>query len=466
MKLFHKIFLCFVVLFGIAFQVTGCLLVNFVYKNAIDQEKKYAFQEFQHNKYILQSILYLQPELFVENQDNMNLIKNFTVPIAFYKTDGQCVFSNISIQPQMTMPEKSENHKIEFQMLSGKGENYIYTSEYVRQGNTEGYLVTETNISATVNRQKDVIRYLQKIYMVLFFISFPLIILMTDLIASPIRKVGKATRRIAEGRYSERICIKGKDEISELAFDFNQMAGQIEKKISELSNATKAKEEFTANFAHELKTPLTSVIGYADMLYQRELPRNQVRDAAEYILNEGMRLEALSLKLMDLFILDRQDFLLEGLSVKELFENLKQSMQPICSKYGTRLHEDIEDGYIDVDYDLIKTMILNLIDNSGKAESKDIWFTGKKRKNSYFVCIKDNGRGIPSDEIDRITEAFYMVDKSRSRKQHGAGLGLALVSKIVEIHKAKMKIESDGKSGTIVKIKFHLSEGESNDQKI
>ena len=293
-----------------------------------------------------------------------------------------------------------------------------------------------------------------------------LIILMTDLIASPIRKVGKATRRIAEGRYSERICIKGKDEISELASDFNQMAGQIEKKISELSNATKAKEEFTANFAHELKTPLTSVIGYADMLYQRELPRNQVRDAAEYILNEGMRLEALSLKLMDLFILDRQDFLLEGLSVKELFENLKQSMQPICSKYGTRLHEDIEDGYIDVDYDLIKTMILNLIDNSGKAESKDIWFTGKKRKNSYFVCIKDNGRGIPSDEIDRITEAFYMVDKSRSRKQHGAGLGLALVSKIVEIHKAKMKIESDGKSGTIVKIKFHLSEGESNDQKI
>lgn len=158
MKLFHKIFLCFVVLFGIAFQVTGCLLVNFVYKNAIDQEKKYAFQEFQHNKYILQSILYLQPELFVENQDNMNLIKNFTVPIAFYKTDGQCAFSNISIQPQMTMPEKSENHKIEFQMLSGKGENYIYTSEYVRQGNTEGYLVTETNISATVNRQKDVIR--------------------------------------------------------------------------------------------------------------------------------------------------------------------------------------------------------------------------------------------------------------------------------------------------------------------
>ena len=136
MKLFHKIFLCFILIFGIAFQIAGFLLIDFASRNAISQEKKYAFQEFQHNKYILQSILYLQPELFVENQDNMNLIKNFTVPIAFYKTDGQCVFSNISIQPQMTMPEKSENHKIEFQMLSGKGENYIYTSEYVSYTDT------------------------------------------------------------------------------------------------------------------------------------------------------------------------------------------------------------------------------------------------------------------------------------------------------------------------------------------
>ncbi len=466
MKLFHKIFLCFVVLVGIAFQVSGYLLVNFAYENVIEQEKKYAFQEFQHNKYILQSILYLQPELVVENRGDMNLIKNFTVPIAFYKTDGQCVFSDMSLQPQISMSEKAENYTVAFQMLCNKGENYIYVSGYVRQGDVEGYLVSETNISGTVNRQEDMIRYLQKICIVLFFLSVPLIILLTNCIAGPIRKVSRATKRIAEGRYSERICIKGKDEISELAADFNQMAGQIEKKISELSETAKAKEEFTANFAHELKTPLTSVIGYADMLYQRELPRNQVRDAAEYILKEGMRLEALSLKLMDLFILDRQDFLLESSSAKELFENLKQNMQPICSKYGTKLHEHIEDGYIDADYDLFKIMILNLIDNSGKAEGEDIWITGNKRNNSYLICVKDNGRGVPPEELSRITEAFYMVDKSRSRKQHGAGLGLALVSKIIEIHKAEMQIESDGKNGTVVKIKFHLSERGVNEQNI
>jgi signal transduction histidine kinase len=93
-----------------------------------------------------------------------------------------------------------------------------------------------------------------------------------------------------------------------------------------------------------------------------------------------------------------------------------------------------------------------LVDNSIKADCKDIWISGKEENGVYFICVKDNGKGIPPEELGKITEAFYMVDKSRSRKQHGAGLGMALVSKIVEIHKAKMKIESD--AGTEIHISF------------
>lgn len=467
MKLFYKIFLCFVLLFGIAFQVAGYMLINYAYGNAIGQEKKYAFQEFQQNKYILQSILYMEPELFEGGADSLpDMAGKFTVPVTIYDEDGVCIFSNIGAQPEFLGFNGEDDDKIAFQIFREGEESYIFVYDCITQGDIKVCLVTETDISSVVNTQKSMIKYFQKIYVAILCISFPVIFLLTKVLTGSIKKVGKAARRIAQGNYSERISTEGKDEISDLAADFNQMAQQVEEKIAELSDVAKQKEDFAANFAHELKTPLTSVIGYADMLYRRELTKEEVKSAAEYILSEGMRLESLSLKLMDLFVLDKQEFLLEKMSVKEMFENLEQGIEPVCRKCGTTLHMDMEDSIIEVDYDLFKTMILNLVDNAVKANCKDVWIDGKQGRNTYKIRIKDNGKGIPPKELGRITEAFYMVDKSRSRKMHGAGLGMALVSKIVKIHSAEMKIESDGKTGTVVSISFRLQGGGMDEENI
>lgn len=202
--------------------------------------------------------------------------------------------------------------------------------------------------------------------------------MLTSALTRSINKVNKAVKRIAEGGYSERILLKGQDEVSELAASFNQMAEKVEEKIGELSDIARQKEDFTANFAHELKTPLTSVIGYADMLYQKALPREQVKEAAGYILSEGMRLESLSLKLMDLFVLDKNDFILETMPVREIFDNLKFGLEPVCEKRGVILHLDIAQGELQTDYDLFKTMMLNLVDNAVKADSRDVWVTGRQ----------------------------------------------------------------------------------------
>lgn len=464
MKLFHKIFLCFIVIFGITFQGAGYLLINFTYKNSVEQEKRLAFQNFQYNQYILQSILYSKPEFFSENENQMEGIsKHFTVPVAIYGTDGKYYFSNVELLPEEIDFSEEEDDRISFQILKKVGKSYIFVCDYVRQGEKEMYLVTQTDISMVINNQKRVMDYFQKIYLLILCISFPVIFLLTKALTASLKKVGEAAGKIAQGNYSKRINIEGKDEISELASGFNQMAGQVEEKIAELSDVAKQKEDFAASFAHELKTPLTSVIGYADMLYQRDLPREDVKSAVGYILDEGMRLEALSLKLMDLFVLDKQEFFLERMSVKEMFGNLQQGIVPVCRKYSVTLHIEIEESIICVEFDLFKTMILNLADNAVKAGGSDLWISGKRDGEYYRIEIRDNGKGIPPEELGRITEAFYMVDKSRSREQHGAGLGMALVSKIVEIHGARMIIESDGKTGTAVSVVFRLEEGESNE---
>ena len=461
MKLFHKIFLCFIIIFGITFQAVGYLLINFTYGNAIEQEKKLAIHDFQYNRYILQSILYSDPEFFLEEETKAaDISGSFTVPVAVYGIDGKYIFSNMAAHPGELDLVEVDDDRISFRIYEKGGKSYIFVCDYISQGENEMYLITQTDISAVIDVQRSMIAYFQKIYIVILCISFPLISILTNLITAPIKKVGKAARRIAGGEYSERISTRGRDEISELAFDFNRMAEQVEEKIAELSCVARQKEDFAANFAHELKTPLTSVIGYADMLYQRDLPREEVKSAAEYILNEGMRLEALSLKLMDLFVMNKQDFAMEEMSVKDIFINLSQGIEPVCRRHGVRFHMEIGNGIINVDYDLFKTMIINLIDNSVKADCKDIWIYGNAEKGFYRICLEDNGNGIPPEELGRITEAFYMVDKSRSRKQHGAGLGMALVAKVIDIHRARMKIESDGKTGTRVCLSFIRKGGE------
>ena len=111
-----------------------------------------------------------------------------------------------------------------------------------------------------------------------------------------------------------------------------------------------------------------------------------------------------------------------------------------------------EEDYINVDYDLFKTVIINLIDNSIKAKPSEIKVSGYRDDQNYVIKVNDDGMGIPESELSRVKEAFYMVDKSRSRKEHGAGLGLALCEKIVSLHNGHLDIESTFGKGTTVSI--------------
>ena len=459
MKLFHKIFLCFVVVFGITFQAAGFLLINYSYENVMAQQQKSALQDYQYNRYILQSILYSGDDFFLRNQNNYEAIqRNFTVPVSLSgrgDTDYEIYYPGIDMLETKVWNEKGEIDHITTYVGEKDGERIFFS-----------YAYNEIIDERKVTLQTSMMVYFQRMYLIILCLSFPVIFFLTKVLTSPIRKVGEAAGSIAGGNYSQRIQTKGKDEISDLAEGFNDMAQQVEDKIAQLSDMVRQKEDFTANFAHELKTPMTSVIGYADMLYQRELPREEVKKAAEYILDEGMRLEALSLKLMDLFVLDRQDFLLEEMSVPLMFENMRQGIEPLCEKYGATLHMEFEEGMIRVDFDLFKTLILNLADNAVKAGSKDLWISGGAEEDCYRIIIRDNGRGIPREEQGRITEAFYMVDKSRSRKQHGAGLGMALAAKIAENHGAKMEIDSDGKTGTVICLTFVRAEGGRDEENI
>jgi len=229
---------------------------------------------------------------------------------------------------------------------------------------------------------------------------------------------------------------------------------ELERSIENLENVAARREEFIGSFAHELKTPLTAIIGYADMLRSKDMSPKTRFTAAGYIFSEGKRLEALSLKLMDIIVAGKQSFEPKKFEVGYFIRSVAAVTVPSLSNEGITLDMRWEPGEIVVEPDLFKTLMINLVDNARKASHKNsvIELFGKAEDGGYALYVRDHGRGMPKEELNRITEPFYMIDKSRSRAQNGAGLGLALGARIAELHDTRLEYESELGKGTTVRI--------------
>lgn len=282
--------------------------------------------------------------------------------------------------------------------------------------------------------------------------------MLSKYITSPIDKLINTTRIISKGNYSERVEINSKDEIGVLAENFNEMADAVEEKIHQLESNAEEKQRFIDNLTHEFKTPLTSIIGYADFLRSTTYNEEIFIEGLNHIFKEGKRLEELSWKMMSLILLKRENFKMEKENIKNILVDLRDALKPKLQNKNINLIISSEEYQISVEKDLIRNLISNFIDNSIKAskENSNIYLNVYENKESKVVLeIKDEGIGILEEDLPKVFEAFYMVDKSRTRANNGAGLGLTICAEIAKIHEAELKIESAINKGTTIKILFN-----------
>jgi len=453
MRLFAKLFLCATFFISIALLVSGYLLITTSHQSVISREIERALTQYQFDKFTVQANLIANGDIIADGMPH-DFLSRFATDlnglVAFFSSDGTLLYSELPQQADITILDYVTETTHAYQLQKSNDDHFIMVGGKITHNNQSLYLLVATDISDAVSQRDIMVQSFVNVYFMTLLFSIVLILLLSALMTRPIKRMSKAAASIAQGNYSERLPITSGDEIGDLSKSYNIMADAIEDKIIELSESVRQKEDFVANFAHELKTPLTSVIGYADMLYQKNLLPNQVKDAAWYILSEGLRLEALSLKLMDLIVLNKQEFVLEEMRFDEIMSNIEGSLKPVLDEKKAILIQDIHPAYVLVEFDLFKTLLLNLIDNALKAGGSIIKISGKTENERYVVCVSDNGRGIPESDQERITEAFYMVDKSRARKQHGAGLGLTLSARIAEIHGSALEINSIEEIGTTV----------------
>jgi signal transduction histidine kinase len=231
------------------------------------------------------------------------------------------------------------------------------------------------------------------------------------------------------------------------------MADALETQISELREAAQSREKFVAAFAHELKTPLTSIVGYADLLRSRKLDEENSFMSANHMYNEGKRLEKLSLRLLDIIILKNRTLETSVIPVSDIFNTIQDTFHP---EEKADMVIDYEAVKLNVEKELLVTVLMNLAENAVKASPKGgrVEMTGRVTEGGYDFSVRDYGCGIDPKERDKITQPFYMVDKSRSRSRHGVGLGLTLCADILALHDSILEIDSTPGAGTQVSFRL------------
>ena len=267
----------------------------------------------------------------------------------------------------------------------------------------------------------------------------------------PLQSLSDGARSIAAGAYDRRVPEKRRDEIGSLGRDFNRMAEAVERHIHEVEDSEEKKTLFMGSLTHELKTPLTAISGYAQTIRTVKLPESDRDEALRYIHEESKRLDRLSKKMMRLLELDENaELLFETVAIRELFEAAFRTCAAAAEEKDVTLKIGECAGELKADRDLMTEVVVNLIDNAVKASSAGD--TVRLYTEDGRIVVEDEGCGIPAEEIGRITEPFYMVDKSRSRKSGGAGLGLALTTMILKRHGMALSVESTLGRGTKISI--------------
>ncbi|MDE7133578.1 MAG: HAMP domain-containing histidine kinase [Lachnospiraceae bacterium] len=318
-------------------------------------------------------------------------------------------------------------------------------------GSDEYKLVLVRDISKIYKDIRAQAFFYVRIYLAAVLMAVVLVFLMIKKALAPLRELQRAAQDISEGRLERRAKVHTSDEIGDMAAAFNGMAAQIENQVTELSLESERRRQMLGSLTHEMKTPMTSIMGYADSLLHVNLKKDQKESALQHIYTECGRLVRISSKLMSLIgMYDNDSICMEEVYVDDLFSAVAEMEENNLKKKNMTLSYSCHMDKKIMDKDLMISLLTNIVDNAVKASKtgSDIIMEAKEDR----ITVRDFGCGIPEDEIPRVTEAFYMVDKARSRKAGGCGLGLALCGKIAELHGAELEITSKEGEGTEVSV--------------
>ncbi len=281
--------------------------------------------------------------------------------------------------------------------------------------------------------------------LVCLIVGFAAMWILTRQMIKPLQQMSAAAKRFAVGDFSYRVKVRGNDELSDLGNAFNEMANALDK----LENSRRS---FVANVSHELKTPMTSIAGFIDGILDGTIPKSKQDYYLKIVSDEVRRLSRLVVAMLNMSKIESGDFEMKpkNYNISDQIIHILLTFEQKIEKKNIEIRglENLKPHKVHADTDMIYQVIYNLFDNAVKFTNENGYIEVNVTEHSAYVevSIKNSGEGINADELSRVFERFYKVDKSRSLDAKGAGLGLYLVKMMVEMHGGKIVARSDSKT--------------------
>lgn len=471
MKLKTKLTISSVLLIVVAIAVCCALIVRFAWDRALLDTVSSALSDTEQFYSSLCNAYYqdLSDEQIVQRSYIIHKFRSVPGSNEFTLShNGEYLCNNVGFAPENLLENGysvSESGVIRYKNLRIDGVSYLIAGRTIEMNSQEYSICLVRDISELTSSITALAVKCALTGAVVLIITALLMWIIVFRSLKPVEKLKAGASELAQGNYEKRIDAGGRDELAELAADFNSMADAIEANITELNDKTEQLHErsqrqqmFINDLSHEMKTPVTAILIYAETLLNRKVSPEVVEHSLNRIYDQGKWLERLSQKLMALVMLQKE-IELQNESVTELVEAVRATTDGSLRERNMALLTECSMDTLPMDMDLMRSALTNLVENAKRA-SRD-GQTIILCAHDHVIEVTDHGKGIPKEEITRITEPFYMVDRSRSKQYGGSGLGMALVQRIAEAHGAELQIESVEHAGTTVRLVFPANDNKT-----
>lgn len=454
MKLWHKVYLITLAVSLILTNVGIFLVFHTTYQQNLEQEKTRAeahslliYTSINNNMvYYEQRGVLDQPFVRIIGRNHGVYYNNQGVKIQIWQGED-CIYST---DAKIKWEDLQYDEAARTTTLFDKdGEKYVFVTQ--RFDTKEEYVFCYQQPLTELQQSWDrlVVIYISMSVVISLLLAIFLGVLLQRLM-KPIAVLTDAVIEMQQGNYESRVALKGNDDIARLAANFNAMAETICENVKEIRQENEAKQRFVDNFSHELKSPLTSIYGFAEYLQKSNASKDEQVECLGYIMEESERLKKMSYVLLEMEKLhtDGNNIEMEECDCNSIRETVQQEIRMDLERTGVELEWQMSSRKVCGNRMLLEVLLTNLVRNALRACADGGTVRISMEENS--IRVQDNGCGMAPENVKRATEPFYRVDKARSRKDGGTGLGLALCRQIAEVHGGRLLITSRVGEGTTV----------------